>query len=59
MSWSKRRASVVPKTGTVLAGVAALLVSPLIVATGVETAGAATAASTVSYHSAATLAGPV
>ena len=59
MSWSKRRASVAPKTGTVLAGVAALLVLSLIVATGIDTAGAATAASSVTYHSAATLTGPI
>jgi hypothetical protein len=59
MSWSKRRASVAPKTGIVLSGVAAMLVLSLIVATGIDTAGAATAASSVTYHSAATLTGPI
>src|ERR1700722_15915341 len=59
MSWSKRRASVAPKTGTVLSGVAAMLVLSLIVATGIDTAGPAPAASSVTYHSAATLTGPI
>ena len=43
MSWSKRHDSIVPKSGTALAGLAALLaLSPLTLATQ-QAAGAATA----------------
>ena len=59
MSWSEKHCPVVPKTGTALAGLAALLALasvPLTLVTP-QAAGAATAA--VSYHSAATLTGPI
>jgi hypothetical protein len=57
MSWRKRRASVAPKAGTALAGLAALVVlSPLTVATQ-QAAGAATAG--VTFHTAAALTGPI
>jgi hypothetical protein len=56
MSWSTRRGSTLPKAGTVLAGLAALLVVfPLTLVTP-QAAGAATA---VTDHSAATLTGPI
>jgi len=60
MSWSKKHYPVVPKAGTALAGLAALVaLSPLTLVTQQE-AGAATAASSaVTYHSAATLTGPI
>jgi hypothetical protein len=57
MSWSKRHYPTVPKAGTALAGLAALLaLAPLNLVTP-QAAGAAAAA--VSYHSAATLTGPI
>jgi hypothetical protein len=60
MSWSKRHHPIAPKGGTALAGLAALLaLVPLTLVTP-QVAGAATASlSAVSYHSAATLTGPV
>ena len=57
MSWSKRHYPTVPKAGTALVGLAALLaLAPLNLVTP-QAAGAAAAA--VSYHSAATLTGPI
>ncbi len=57
MSRMKRRASIAPKAGTALAGLAALVaLSPLTAATQ-EAAGAATDG--VTFHSAATLTGPI
>jgi Alpha/beta hydrolase domain len=60
MSWSKRHHPIAPKGGSALAGLAALLaLVPLTLVTP-QVAGAATASlSAVSYHSAATLTGPV
>ncbi len=60
MSWSTRRASIVPRVRTGLVAVAGLLVLfPLTLATQ-QGAGAATApASEVTFHTAATLTGPV
>jgi Alpha/beta hydrolase domain len=53
MSWNKRHASLAPRLGTALAGLAALVVLlPL-------SAGASQAAGAVTDHSAATLTGPV
>ena len=57
MSWSKRRGSTVPRAGTVLAAMVALLALPVNVATGSTRAGAASTA--VTFHSSATLTGPV
>jgi hypothetical protein len=58
MSWMKRRASVAPRAGTALAGLAALVaLSPLTAAAATQQAGAATF--DVTFHSAATLTGPV
>jgi Alpha/beta hydrolase domain len=60
MSWSKRRASIVPRAGTALVAVAGLVVLfPLTLATQ-QAAGAVTAASPeVAFHGAATLTGPI
>ena len=56
MSWSKRHYPIVPKYGTALAGLAALVaLSPLSLVTQQP----ASAAVAVNYHAAATLAGPI
>ena len=56
MSWSKRHYPIVPKYGTALAGLTALLaLSPL----SLVTQQAASAAAAVNYHAAATLTGPI
>src|ERR1700689_23024 len=60
MSWSKSRGSIASNAAAVLAGAVAMLVLPVTAATEVTTAGAAiTSSDAVSYHSAATLTGPV
>ncbi|HEX4127453.1 MAG TPA: alpha/beta hydrolase domain-containing protein [Acidimicrobiales bacterium] len=57
MSWKKRHGSIAPKVGTALAGLAALLVLTPVTLSSPQAAGAATAG--VTFHSAATLTGPI
>jgi hypothetical protein len=57
MSWSKRHHPVAPKAGSALAGLAALVALSSV--TLVTQAAAGASSSAVTYHSAATLTGPV
>jgi hypothetical protein len=60
MSWSKRHCLSVPTVRPALAGLAALVaLSPLALVTQQAAGAAGTASSAVTYHSAATLTGPI
>ncbi len=60
MSWSKTRASIVPRAGTALVAVAGLVVLfPLTVATGLGAGAASATSQEVTFHTAATLTGPI